>query len=116
MIDVAALTVFIVIFGAVTALGFWAARWRAGDLNRLQEWGLAGKRFGTIFSWFLLGGDIYTAYSFIAVPALIFSEGALGFFAVPYLTLVYALVFLFFDRFWVVSRRCEYLTHSACVL
>jgi len=110
MIDIAALTVFIVAFATVTVLGFLAARWHAGDLSRLQEWGLAGKRFGTIISWFLLGGDIYTAYSFIAVPALIFSEGALGFFAIPYLTLVYPLVFLFLSRFWVVARHRGYLT------
>src|SRR5260370_35378128 len=99
MIDAFALTVFIIVFTTVTVIGFLAARWRAGDLSRLQEWGLAGKRFGTIISWFLLGGDIYTAYSFIAVPALIFSEGALAFFAIPYLTLVYRLVFLFLSLF-----------------
>ena len=70
MVNWEMLSVFMVVFTAVSVLAFWAARWRAGDLNRLQEWGLAGRRFGTIASWFLLGGDIYTAYSFIAVPGL----------------------------------------------
>jgi solute:Na+ symporter, SSS family len=110
MINIAALIVFIIVFAIVTILGFLAARWRTGDLNRLQEWGLGGKRFGTIVSWFLLGGDIYTAYSFIAVPALIFSEGALGFYAIPYLTLVYPLVFLILSRFWIVARHRGYFT------
>ena len=32
----------------------------------------------------LIGGDLYTAYTFIAVPALVFGKGAMGFFAVPY--------------------------------
>ena len=50
----------------------------------LEEWALGGRRFGTIVSWFLLGGDLYTAYTFIAVPALVYGVGALGFFAVPY--------------------------------
>ena len=27
----------------------------------LNEWGLGGRGFGTFVSWFLLGGDIYTA-------------------------------------------------------
>jgi len=110
IINVQALAVFIVIFSLVTILGFFASRWRAGDLNRLQEWGLAGRRFGTMVSWFLLGGDVYTAYSFIAVPGLIFSTGALGFFAVPYLALVYPLVFLLLPRFWTVARHRGYLT------
>ena len=45
---------------------------------------MGGRRFGTVVTWFLLGGDLYTAYTFIAVPALMFGAGATGFFAVPY--------------------------------
>jgi SSS family solute:Na+ symporter len=59
--------VFVLLFALVTVLGFVAARWRQGDLDRLDEWGLGGRRFGTIVSWFLLGGDLYTAYTLIAV-------------------------------------------------
>jgi solute:Na+ symporter, SSS family len=63
-----AFAVFIFFFIVVTVLGFVAARWRRGDLDLLHEWGLAGRRFGTVITWFLLGGDLYTAYTFIAVP------------------------------------------------
>jgi len=49
--------------------------------DQLNEWGLAGRGFGTFVSWFLLGGDIYTAYTFIAVPALVYATGAAGFYA-----------------------------------
>ncbi len=63
-----AFIVFLFFFVLVTVLGFWAARWRRGNLNELTEWGLAGRRFGTLVTWFLLGGDLYTAYTFIAVP------------------------------------------------
>jgi SSS family solute:Na+ symporter len=104
------LSVFIAVFIVVTVLAFRAARWRPGDLNRLQEWGLAGRRFGTIASWFLLGGDIYTAYSLIAVPGLVFASGALGFFSIPYLILVYPLAFLVLPRFWSVARHRGYVT------
>jgi SSS family solute:Na+ symporter len=65
-----AFIVFIVFFLLVTIIGFWAARWRQGNLNELHEWGLAGRRFGTVVTWFLLGGDLYTAYTFIAVPTV----------------------------------------------
>ncbi len=110
MVNWEMLTVFVIIFAAVAALGFWAARWRPGDLERLQEWGLAGRRFGTITSWFLLGGDVYTAYTFIAVPGLIFAAGALGFFAVPYTIIVYPIVFLVLPKFWTVARHRGYVT------
>src|ERR1043166_142349 len=98
MIDWMALGVFIDLFIFVTVLGFFASRWRAGDLNLLHEWGLAGRRFGTIVTWFLLGGDLYTAYTFIAVPALVFGSGAIGFYAVPYTIIVYPFVFVVMPR------------------
>src|SRR5438270_12081330 len=97
-----AFAVFIFFFIVVTVLGFIAARWRAGDLDLLHEWGLAGRRFGTIVTWFLLGGDLYTAYTFVAVPALVFGSGAIGFYALPYTVIVYPLVFLFMPRLWSV--------------
>src|SRR5277367_2661771 len=95
-----ALIVFVILFACVTVIGFVAGRWRRGDLDLLHEWGLGGRRFGTIVTWFLLGGDLYTAYTFIAVPALAFGMGAVAFFAVPYTIVVYPLVFLAFSRLW----------------
>ncbi|HVY59838.1 MAG TPA: sodium:solute symporter [Xanthobacteraceae bacterium] len=105
-----ALIVFILLFGFITILGFVAARWRRGNLDELHEWGLAGRRLGTIITWFLLGGDVYTAYTFIAVPALVFGAGAIGFFALPYTIIVYPLVFLILPRMWSVAHRHNYIT------
>src|SRR5438270_10928282 len=110
-IDPVALTVFIFFFLVVTAIGFVAARWRRGDLNQIHEWGLAGRRFGTTVTWFLLGGDLYTAYTFIAVPAAMYGLGALnGWFAVPYTILVYPLVFVLMPKFWSVCKQRGYVT------
>jgi SSS family solute:Na+ symporter len=105
-----ALTVFVVVFGLVSWLGFAAARWRKGDLDQLHEWGLGGRRFGTLITWFLVGGDVYTAYTFIAVPALAFGAGALAFFAVPYTILIYPFLFLVFPRLWNVCHKRGYVT------
>jgi SSS family solute:Na+ symporter len=107
-----ALSVFIIFFIFVTVLGFYAARWRKGDLTQLDEWGLGGRRFGTLVTWFLLGGDLYTAYTFIAVPALLYGKGAMGFFAVPYTIVVYPFIFMVMPRLWSVSRKHGYITAS----
>jgi SSS family solute:Na+ symporter len=104
------LAVFLVLFALVTVLGFLAARWQRGDLGLLGEWGLAGRRFGTLVSWFLVGGDLYTAYTFIAVPALIYGVGALGFFAIPYTVLIYPIALVVLPRMWAVAARREYVT------
>jgi SSS family solute:Na+ symporter len=105
------LAIFIALFGVVTVLGFVAARWRrAGSLEHLDEWGLGGRNFGAWISWFLLGGDLYTAYTFVAVPALLFGTGAAGFFAVPYTLLVFPMVFIVAPRLWSVAHRHGYVT------
>ncbi|MGW2524120.1 monocarboxylate uptake permease MctP [Streptomyces sp. NPDC001617] len=111
-----ALGVFIFFFLAVTVMGFLAARWRRAEheasAESLDEWGLGGRSFGTWITWFLLGGDLYTAYTFVAVPAAIYAAGAAGFFAVPYTILVYPLIFTFLPRLWSVSHRHGYVTTS----
>ena len=91
-------------------MGFVAAHWRKGDLTQLHEWGLGGRRFGSVIVWFLLGGDLYTAYTFIAVPALMFGAGAVGFFAVPYTIIVYPILFVVFPRLWSVAHKHGYVT------
>jgi solute:Na+ symporter, SSS family len=108
--DTVALSIFVLLFVFITWLGFAAAHWRKGDLDLLHEWGLGGRRFGTLITWFLVGGDLYTAYTFIAVPALAFGAGALAFFAVPYTIIVYPLLFLVFPRLWQVCHRHGYIT------
>ena len=105
-----ALIIFVLLFGFITWLGFAAAQWRKGDLDQLHEWGLGGRRFGTVVTWFLIGGDLYTAYTFIAVPALAFGAGAIAFFAVPYTIMIYPILFLVFPRLWHVCRKHNYIT------
>ncbi|OAR25017.1 sodium:solute symporter [Streptomyces sp. ERV7] len=107
-----ALGVFIFFFLAVTVVGFMAARWRRAENESLDEWGLGGRSFGTWVTWFLLGGDLYTAYTFVAVPAAVYAAGAAGFFAVPYTILVYPLIFTFLPRLWSVSHKHGYVTTS----
>src|SRR5262245_18503369 len=109
--DAVALGVFLFFFLLVTVLGFVAARWRrAGELDSLDEWGLGGRGFGTFIAWFLIGGDLYTAYTFIAVPATLYAGSAVGFFAVPYTIVVYPIIFVFLPRLWSVSHRHGYVT------
>ncbi|MCX6500257.1 MAG: sodium:solute symporter [Arthrobacter sp.] len=109
-----ALTIVIILFVLVAVLGFFAARWRREEttgLHSLDEWGLGGRSFGTWVTWFLLGGDLYTAYTFVAVPAAMWATGAVsGFFAVPYTIVLYPIVFLLMSRLWSVSHRHGFVT------
>jgi solute:Na+ symporter, SSS family len=109
-INPVAMGVFIAFFVLVTLVGFFAARWKRGDLNQLHEWGLGGRQFGTIISWFLVGGDFYTAYTVIAVPALVYAVGAYGFFALPYTIIVYPFVFAVMPKLWQIAHDKGHIT------
>jgi solute:Na+ symporter, SSS family len=103
--------IVLVCFLLVTGVGFFASRWRrAADPMHLSEWGLGGRGFGSFISWFLLGGDIYTAYTFIAVPALVYATGAAGFYALSYSMMTFPIVFIFIPRLWSVCRAHNYIT------
>ncbi|WP_338829771.1 monocarboxylate uptake permease MctP [Bradyrhizobium sp. 27S5] len=110
-VDSAALAVFIALFVLVTGMGFVASRWRKPEtLAHLDEWGLGGRKFGTWITWFLVGGDFYTAYTVIAVPALVYAVGAYGFFALPYTIIVYPFVFAVMPVLWKVAKDNGYVT------
>jgi SSS family solute:Na+ symporter len=111
-----ALIIVVLLFIAVAVMGFLAAKWRRGaeeGLHSLDEWGLGGRGFGTWITWFLLGGDLYTAYTFVAVPAAMWATGAVtGFFAVPYTIVLYPIIFIIMSRLWSVSHRHGYVTSA----
>ena len=105
------LWITIALFLLVTGMGFAAARWRRPPtLHTMDEWGLAGRKFGSWIGWFMLGGDLYTAYTFVAVPALLYGTGALGFYAIPYTAIEYPLVVLILIRLWSVCKTHGYVT------
>ncbi|GGI00294.1 monocarboxylate uptake permease MctP [Arthrobacter liuii] len=112
-----ALIIVVLLFVVVAVMGFLAARWRRSTdvegLHSLDEWGLGGRGFGTWITWFLLGGDLYTAYTFVAVPAAMWATGAVtGFFAVPYTIVLYPIIFIIMSRLWSVSHRHGYVTSA----
>src|ERR1700748_316973 len=107
-----ALWVFVFFCALVTVMGFWASRWNRSATQgaHLDEWGLGGRSFGTWITWFLVGGDFYTAYTVIAVPALVSAVGAYGFFALPYTILVYPIVFVIMPRLWHAAQKAGHVT------
>src|SRR3977135_2446596 len=115
-IDWVALAIFLFFFILVTVMGFFAARWKSGPVSaHLDEWGLGGRQFGTWITWFLVGGDFYTAYTVIAVPALVYAVGAYGFFALPYTIIVYPFVFAVMPLLWKVAHANGHVTAADVV-
>lgn len=103
---------FLVFFAAFVFLGFYGSRWRRGDMTHLHEWALAGRRLGVWLAFFLVGADLYTAYTFVAVPSGVYAKGALYFFAVPYVAITFAIALLFMPKLWAVAKEKGYVTGS----
>ncbi|MGQ0638806.1 MAG: sodium:solute symporter family protein [Nitrososphaerota archaeon] len=112
MIGLDVLIVFVGLFIFFIFLGFYGASWRKGDLNKVHEWALAGRKLGTILVFFLIGADLYTAYTFVAVPSGMFAKGSLYFFAIPYVTMTFAVALVTMPRLWTLSRQNGYITAS----
>jgi SSS family solute:Na+ symporter len=110
MLGIAGWVTFWAFFVVFVFLGFYGARWRRGNLAQLHEWALAGRRLGAFLAWFLIGADLYTAYTFVAVPSLEYAQGAIAFFAVPYVAITFAVAMLFMAMLWDRSREKGYIT------
>ncbi len=104
------LIVFLVLFAIFTALGFGASRWRRGNLLELDEWALAGRKLGGYLAWFLVGADLYTAYTFIAVPSAMYAKGSIYMFAVPYVMSTFAVALIVMSSLWKMSKKKGYVT------
>jgi SSS family solute:Na+ symporter len=103
---------FVGLFIVFIALGFYGKYWRRGDLNDIHEWSLAGRKLGTIFVFFLVGADAYTASTFFALPSGVFAKGSLYFFAVPYLALAFGIALITMPRLLTLSKEKGYITAS----
>ena len=112
MIGLEVIIAFVSLFIVFIALGFYGKYWRSGNLNHVHEWSLAGRKLGTTLVFFLIGADLYTAYSFVAIPSGVFAKGSLYFFAIPYVLLTFGVAIVMMPKLWRLSREKGYITAS----
>ncbi|WP_238523607.1 sodium:solute symporter family protein [Acidilobus saccharovorans] len=111
--NAAELAMFTAVVAALSALGFLGHRFRRSG-GGLEEWAIAGRRFGPVIIWFLLGADVFTAYTLVSVPSLAFASGAIVFFTVPY-AVTFLVAYAAMPRLWSEARRRGHLTAAELV-
>lgn len=104
------ITVFVILFIVFSYLGLKGKDFRAGDLDLLHEWALGGQKFGAWLLWFLIGADLFTAYTFIAVPSGLFAKGPVFFFAVPYVAMGFGVALAVMPKFFAISKEKCHIT------
>ncbi|SHK52324.1 solute:Na+ symporter, SSS family [Pseudonocardia thermophila] len=102
---------FVGVLLAASALAVTARRLRPIEkLPDLPGWALADRSLGPVTTWFLLGGSIFTAYTFAAVPGLVYAAGAIGFFPFVYTALLCPVLFVLLPRLWRAARDAGAVT------
>ncbi len=102
---------FVAVLLAASALAVTARRiHRTDKLPDLPGWALADRSWGPVTTWFLLGGSIFTAYTFAAVPGLVYAAGAIGFFPFVYTALLCPVLFVLLPRLWTAARAVDAVT------
>jgi len=104
------LSIMLIFIFVVGIIGFYASKFKPSLTKDITEWSLGGRHFGTFIVWFLLGGDLYSAYTLIAVPGLAYGAGVLAFFAVSFTIMLYPIMFLTLPRLWNVSNKYNFIT------
>ncbi|QSO51261.1 sodium:solute symporter [Alicyclobacillus curvatus] len=99
-----ALVTTAIIILLVVVVGFYAGRNKSSRSN-IEEWSVGGRNFGGLLIWFLIGADVYTAYTFLGLTGYGYSLGAAAFFAVPYVVLAYPIAYYILPRIWEYASK-----------
>ncbi|PIC64642.1 sodium:solute symporter [Sporosarcina sp. P13] len=63
-------------------IGIWAGKGQ--DSSSLDEFAVAGGKLGLIVMWFLMGGAVFSAFSFLGAPGWAYEKGAPAYYIIIY--------------------------------
>ena len=109
--DTMQIVVAVVIFGVliVSLIGIRAG---AGSSHTLEGWVVNDRGMGPLMTWFLLGTEVYTAFTFIGLAGFAYARGGGVFYNVATNDVGYALGFFILPAIWLVGRRFGYVTQA----
>jgi solute:Na+ symporter, SSS family len=109
---VSALAVLLVALGLtflILVIGGLAGR---SKNDSLAGWLVHHRGMGSVLLWFLLGSEIYTAFTFQGLAGYSYSKGAAGFYNVAQNDVAYAVAFLVLPCIWVLGKKYGHVTQA----
>ncbi len=94
---------------AITLVGIRLGR---GASRTLEGWVLNSRNMGPVMTWFLLGTEVYTAFTFLGLAGFAFARGGGVFYNVATNDIGYAIGFFLLPAMWLLGRRYGYVTQS----
>lgn len=107
--NVTALVITGLIVLTVVLIGFLSGR-NKSNRSSVEEWSVGGRKFGGLLVWFLIGADLYTAYTFLGLTSTAFTAGSVAFFAIPYTIIAYFISYFFLPKIWKFSKNHKLTT------
>lgn len=103
------LGVSLVVVFLVALLGVFLGRGRNSDM---EGWLVSGRKMGSFLVWFLLGSEIYTAFTFEGLAGYAYKNGSAAFYNVALNDVAYAIGFMVLPTIWIIGKRFGYVTQS----
>ncbi len=82
------------------------------ESQNLEGWLVNNRRMGPIFVWFLLGTEIYTAFTFQGLAGYAFAKGSSAFYNVALNDVAYAIGFFILPALWLIGKKFGHVTQS----
>jgi SSS family solute:Na+ symporter len=71
---------------------------------------LGGRSFGPILLWVLMGGEVYTTFTFLGIAGWAYGRGAEAYYLLGYGALAYIIAYLYLPRLWRFASERQLLT------
>ena len=76
----------------------------------LEEWAVGGRSFGRWLNWFIMAGEIYTAFAFLGASGWAYARGGPTFYILGYGALAYLIGYYLLPSIATVGRKHNLLT------
>lgn len=96
-------------FALAIGLGLYARR---GRTMRLEEWSVGGRRFGTLFVFLLMAGEIYTTFTLLGGSGWAYGKGAPAFYIICYGTVSYVMAYWMLPPIWRYASEHRLLSQA----
>jgi SSS family solute:Na+ symporter len=98
-------TPLLVIVGFVVVSAMVGVFGRGRGAMDVERWSVGGRRLGVIIVWLLMGGEIYTTFTFLGASGWAYSRGAPAFYILAYGTIGYIISFFLLPPVWRMAKR-----------
>jgi SSS family solute:Na+ symporter len=83
-----------------------------GHKNQLEQWSIGGRSFGVILVFILLGGELYTTFTFLGGSSLAYNKGGACYYILCYSPIAYIFGYWFAPAIWKYANQYNLVSQS----